>query len=156
MFGLTALGAVRRCPYQPCDAGGLRADWGPGAAVAHGMPHFLRPSFCSTVSRRPVLVAPLPLPPAHAPFSCPRSPDTPVAHCWNAHAQIYKGTVIFSYICSAMFLLFFLCLIVFQGGLSKTMGLCESQLLPANSNCSTSTTVHRATRAYAQPACRFK
>uniref|UniRef100_A0A7S0S0Y4 Secretory carrier membrane protein n=1 Tax=Chlamydomonas leiostraca TaxID=1034604 RepID=A0A7S0S0Y4_9CHLO len=35
----------------------------------------------------------------------------------------YIGTVVFAFLCCAMFMIFFLCLVIFQGGISKAIGL---------------------------------
>lgn len=37
----------------------------------------------------------------------------------------YAGTTVFSFICGGFYMFFFICLVVFQGGIMKQTGLCK-------------------------------
>mmetsp|Transcript_16518 Transcript_16518/g.35726 ORF Transcript_16518/g.35726 Transcript_16518/m.35726 type:complete len:230 (-) Transcript_16518:301-990(-) len=46
---------------------------------------------------------------------------------WTSYyTQIYNGTIILAYICAGMFTIFFLCLVIFQGGITKTIGMYDA------------------------------
>ena len=43
----------------------------------------------------------------------------------------YAGTTAFAFICAAFYMFFFICLVVFQGGIMKQTGLCECVVVAA-------------------------
>eukprot|EP00798_Chlamydomonas_sp_ICE-L_P018568 gene18568-25077_t len=60
-------------------------------------------------------------------FSSTVQSDLESQTSWSGYyTEIYSGTVIFAYICSGMFIVFFLLLVVFQGGITKSMGMYDA------------------------------
>lgn len=60
-------------------------------------------------------------------FSSTVSSDMQAQTEWSGYyTEIYHGTIIFAYICSGMFMIFFLCLVIFQSGIQKSMGMYDA------------------------------
>jgi hypothetical protein len=84
---------------------------------------------------------PHPLPPAKrrrrrpAPGAAKRAPARRrrAESDWTAYdTGAFKGTFAFAYICTILYMVFFLALLIFQGGITKQLGICERPvLLPA-------------------------
>lgn len=54
---------------------------------------------------------------------CPQIQNETFQKFSKYDAGLYRGTIVFAFICAAFYMFFFVCLVIFQGGIMKTTGL---------------------------------